>query len=101
MGQHEEQDEDSTHAISRCIETKPDEGEREFEAPLQQDKTRRNQTKVTTKAKMKPKEKAEGESRRRKLRQEEEEEEEEQRSPMPACHRQIRPDGKADEGAKY
>jgi len=30
-----------------------------------------------------------------------EEEEEDQRSPMPACHRQIRSDGKADEEAKY
>ena len=101
MGQHDDQGEDSTHAISRCVETKPDEGERE--APLQQDETRRNQTKVTTKAKMKPKEKAEGERRRQRPRQEEEEEEEEeyQRSPMPACHRQIRSDGKADEGAKY
>ena len=35
--------------------------------------------------------------------QEEEEEEEEaaQRRTMPACHRQIRSDGKADEEAKY
>ena len=30
-----------------------------------------------------------------------EEEEEDQRSPVPACHRQIRSDGKADEEAKY
>ena len=100
MGQHDYQDEGITHAISRCVETKPDEGERE--APLQQDETRRNQTKlkVTTKAKMKPKEKVEGESRRRRPRQEGEEEEY-QRSPVPACHRQIRSDGKSDEGAKY
>ena len=80
------------------VSTKPDDGERE--APLQQDEPRRNQTKVTTKAKMKPKEKAEGERRRQRPRQEEEEDEY-QRSPMPACHRQIRSDGKADEGAKY
>ena len=59
---------------------------------------------------MKPKQKAEGESRTRKLKTEsttgqayEEEEGDDQRRPVPACHRKIRSDGKADEEfeAKY
>ena len=78
-------------------------------APMRfQDVPRRNQTRENEKppcSRTKPdegddegKDEAEGESRRRRPRQEEEEY---QRSPMPACHRQIRSDGKADEGAKY
>ena len=81
------------------MQTKPDEGDRE--APLKDETRRRREDEG--------KDEAEGESRRRKPKtksttgQQEEEEEEEaaQRRTMPACHRKIRSDGKADEEAKY
>ena len=74
--------------------TKPDGGEDEGNDEAEAEIRRR-----------KPKEKAEGESRRRKPKTKsttgQAEEEEDQRRPMPACHRKIRSDGKADEEAKY
>ena len=80
------------------METKPDEGDRE--APLKDETRRRREDEG--------KDEAEGESRRRKPKtksttgqEEEEEEEEDQRRTMPACHRKIRSDGKADKEAKY
>ena len=104
VGQHDDQDEDSPHAIliADVYKTKSDEGERE--APLKQDETRRNQKKAKTNL---GEDDAEGELSRRRRRsrrprqKEETEEDEDRRSTMPAYHRQNRSDGKADEEAKY
>jgi hypothetical protein len=93
----EDPDEDSINAIliAEMMQTKPDEGDRE--APLKDETRRRRRRRQRW-------------SRRRKLKtksttgqeeEEEEEEEEDQRRTMPACHRKIRSDGKADEEAKY
>ena len=96
LGQHDNQDEDSTHAIliGDVYETKQT---RENEKPpCSKDETRRNQTKAKPKPKMKPKEKAED--------KDEVDDRDKKKKPnacLPHANLQIRSDGKADKEAKY